>query len=105
MLTKKENQYFEKFDPNELTGLPNRVFFYPCSANDIEGPVEMFAPMIDTFWFVDINYFSHEDPRNCPPSLENNKLFDLYDREIDVADVPDKTGKMIINIMVNLLTS
>ncbi len=88
MLFNKEHKHFEKFDTNELTGLNNRVFFYPCSAEDIEIPVLLLTPWIDTFWFVDTCYFSRKNPSDCPPALENHKLFDLYDKEIHIADLP-----------------
>ena len=43
-----------------LESLSGTTLFYPCSGADLKVPLEIFAPYVTDFWFVDCNYFLHE---------------------------------------------
>ena len=46
--------------------IKDTTLFYPCSGNDLVVPVQLFAPFVTDFWFVDSGYFSsgHQDTRH-----------------------------------------
>jgi hypothetical protein len=47
----------EHLDTAILEHLIDETLFYPCSGKDWETPLNLFAPYITDFWFVDCNYF------------------------------------------------
>ena len=72
-----------------LASISCRTLFYPCSGNDWELPLHLFAPEIDNFWFVDIGYF----PRRSPESALRRQLLggDLYEKldcKVTLPDLP-----------------
>lgn len=83
-------RFSENFSVNDLRNLSNRTLFYPCSARDMRGPVSLFAQWINTFWFVDIGYFSNADPENSQQLMNGNSQFQFVDRSIRVADLPEE---------------
>jgi hypothetical protein len=46
----------DRWTLERLAGTP---LFYPCSGDDLRAPIDLFAPAIRDFWFVDIGYFVH----------------------------------------------
>jgi len=40
--------------------LAGTVLFYPCTGNDWREAIEVFAPLVDEFWFVDTEYFRND---------------------------------------------
>lgn len=51
---------------NVLPYIENTALFYPCSGNDLVVPIQLFAPSVTDFWFVDHGYFSsdHHDTKD-----------------------------------------
>jgi hypothetical protein len=61
--------------PQQLLGsIKGKTLFYPCCANDLLEPINLFAPFIQNFWFVDLGFF--EKPR-----LRINKLQKLLEKK------------------------
>ncbi len=50
----------EHLDTAILEHLTDQTLFYPCSGTDWATPLNLFAPYITDFWFVDRNYFLYD---------------------------------------------
>ena len=79
----------------DLSAIDGKMLYYPCSGGDLRVPIEMFAPKITTFLFVDRGYFcpGHQDTRllkerldrsaeDTPPLLEENPKYELISKRI-----------------------
>lgn len=58
------------------------TLFYPCSGEDWPRPIEIFAPVITDFWFVDLRYFTSYSAIRVRPLLGPDS-FSLLDVTID----------------------
>jgi hypothetical protein len=73
----KEDTYF--LDQSVLPTIENSTLFYPCSGFDVFDPIELFAPHVTEFWFVDKAYFSsgHQNTRHYGFDLPANHQLPL----------------------------
>ena len=56
----------------------NKTLFYPCCGNDIVDAIKYFHPIIDTFFFCDINVYSIDRNENVKRINEILPNFDLF---------------------------
>ena len=79
--------------PETLNSVNNSTLFYPCSGNDLSVPIELFAPFITDFWFVDRGYFTpgHQDTKRyqldlpadvIKPTIKDSNLYKFIDKTI-----------------------
>lgn len=55
------------------------TLFYPCSGEDWTRPIEIFAPVIMNFWFVDLRYFTSYAATSARPLLRLNPAYRLLE--------------------------
>lgn len=68
---------------SNLELLQDKSLFYPCSGDDLLTPIELFAPYITDFWFVDRRYFATGRPANEQPLvLAQHSNFKFLHKEI-----------------------
>lgn len=80
-----------KLSAEILGPIQGTQLFYPCSGDDLETPVKLFAPYITDFWFADVAYFDRiEDAyeQRCP-TLTGLRKFVYLDREVGLTTVFD----------------
>lgn len=69
---------------DQLEKVRDKALFYPCSGNDYLVPIEIFAPYVIDFWFVDRMYFSAKHPADtAQPVLKNDARYELLSKKID----------------------
>ena len=61
--------------------LGSRVLYYPMAGNDTHVALSLFAPFINEFWFVDIEYFKNV-PADLTEPLVNETGWNLLDVNI-----------------------
>ena len=52
-----------------LAAVEDTALFYPCSGNDWQAPIRLFAPAVTAFWFVDRAYFPLSRPADTARPL------------------------------------
>lgn len=62
--------------------LDGTTLFYPCSGEDWPRPIDIFAPVISDFWFVDLRYFTSYPAGRVRPLLGPDS-YRLQDITID----------------------
>lgn len=65
-----------------LESLGSRTLYYPCAGEDVATPLTMFAPYVNQFWFVDIDYFNRHHPADQVPKLVSHPDWKLEDVHI-----------------------
>jgi hypothetical protein len=82
-----------KLDIQVLRNVEGTQLFYPASARDYLLPIQMFAPYIRDFWFVDIAYFGCFDPLGNEPSLSLDRGYKLLELRVKDNLVTDEQWK------------
>jgi hypothetical protein len=83
-----------KLPESLLTSLYGSTLFYPCAGHDVFLPLELFAPFVTEFWFVDRGYFipGHQDTRSycfdlaadqIAPLLKDDARYELVETTIE----------------------
>ena len=61
-------------DPVHLEALRGSVLFYPCTFEDWDEPIALFAPAIKDFHFVDNTYFTNNSAENAKPVIQRPEV-------------------------------
>jgi hypothetical protein len=74
--------------PNLPTKILERVrgtqLYYPHSASDLIVPIQLFAPFVSDFWFVDLAYFRSDMPADkAEPVLKKQQEYLLLDVKVE----------------------
>lgn len=68
----------------QLEKVQDSALFYPCSGNDLLVPVEIFAPYVTDYWFVDCNYFLNNHRADKQQAvLQNDIRYKFLSKNID----------------------
>ena len=72
-----------KLDEKILKSISGGTLFYPCSGQDTNVPIKLFAPYIQQFWFADISYWIRPNSADSAnPLLQNWKDFEFLDFKV-----------------------
>lgn len=63
--------------PCALDEIRGAALFYPSAGEDWREPLELFAPAIAEFWFVDVAYFTRLPADVVEPWIQDSTVFDF----------------------------
>jgi len=102
---KQERSDLIDFTIDLLTNIfpDNKVLFYPCSGNDIIDAISYFHPIVDTFFFCDINWHNldHKQIRKILPDFDLIKSYEEYiwrkntDEKPNSRQIVDGRGRIV----------
>lgn len=66
-----------------LKAVEGSTLFYPCSGPDFIVPLELFAPFVSEFWFVDTGYFGTSKSANhTNPVFQKGSDYELIEKTV-----------------------
>jgi len=71
-------------EPDSLEALAGSALFYPGAGSDYNEPLELFAPAIAEYWFVDISYFTQEAADATQPDLVAGKAINGPESSVNI---------------------
>lgn len=72
----------DKLELSILEPLKDTTLFYPCSGSDCRTPVNIFAPFVNKFLFVDIKYFTEKSAREEQSLLARSDGYEFLESQI-----------------------
>ena len=70
-------------EPDSLKALAGSALFYPGAGSDYNEPLELFAPAIAEYWFVDISYFTQEAADDTQPLITSSRVMEFERFELE----------------------